>query len=652
MDALGHDLLLLMLNLSRMRDRAQILRLFVEALAAARPELRVRLLAEGEACPEGGEEVEIATPEARFGRLLLEAPPGLFSERDRARYRNATRMLAVVLENIARAERLATENARLDAAVEARTAELRQALAVSEDLYQLAPCAYHSVDAAGLIVRVNDTELRWLGYTRDELVGRVQLADLMAPECRESFLAAFRAVRDQGSVDNVELTLIRKDGSRLPVLGSATAVRDAEGNFVMSRSTMYDLSERRQTEQVLREAQERSRQALKLEALGRLAGGVAHDFNNLLTVILSAAEFLQEDLPPGDPRRQEADEILEAGRRAARLTQQLLAFGRRQPSRPVPVDLGEVVAGMEKMLRRLIGEDVELEVERIPGLWPVRADPGQLEQVVLNLVVNARDAMPEGGRIRVATGNVPPGEGGAGERVRLAVRDCGVGMSDEVRAHLFEPFFTTKLGGRGTGLGLATVYGIVKQAGGDVRVDSAPGEGTCFEVLFPRAETAAEEEEEEEAPADAAGAAPGGETILLVEDEPRVRSTTAQVLRRAGYTVLEAVDGEEALEVAARAPRLDLVVSDLVMPRLGGIPMAVLLRAQRGDVPVLFLSGYAGEARHSEGLDAQAVAFLQKPFSAADLARAVRERLAARPRGPDAPAPPAPPDASPRTRPS
>jgi PAS domain S-box-containing protein len=576
----------------------------------------------------GWNAIPFATQQQHFGYFVLRLSDPAAFEPYRPFVHNLGLALALSLENRRQREGLVSARDALERRVEERTEELRRALAESDDLYQNAPCGYHSLGQDGLYLRVNDTELRWLGRARDEVVGRLRFPDLLAPPSRELFLRSFAALQAHGAMHDVELVLLRKDGAELPVLLSATAIRDPEGRFLRSRSTMYDLSEHRRTEAALRESEDRFRQSQKLEAVGRLAGGVAHDFNNLLTVILSCSGSLLELLPLADPRRADAEDIADAARKAAQLTRQLLAFGRRQASAPVALDVGEVVAGMESLLRRLIGEDVKLEFTRSPTAGRVRADAGQLEQVVLNLVVNARDAMPGGGRIRVETGALDLTAAGEEARrgaaparyVTLTVRDEGTGMTAETRSHLFEPFFTTKAKGKGTGLGLATVYGIVKQAGGDVRVESAPGQGSTFEVLLP-ALTGAPAEVSAAPTEDAPRR--GSETVLLVEDDERVRTATARALRAAGYTVVEAEDGEAALERLAAAPTVDVLVTDVVMPRLGGPALAARLRTLRPGVRVLFVSGYAEEGL-LQGEVRGGAEILWKPFTTAALAQAVR----------------------------
>jgi len=383
-------------------------------------------------------------------------------------------------------------------------------------------------------------------------------------------------------------------------------------------------------------------QAQKMEAVGRLAGGVAHDFNNLLTIITGRSRLLLERLDPDGPLRRHVQLIDQTAERAAALTQQLLAFSRKQVLQPKVLDLNAVVTSTEKMLRRLIGEDIELLTRRGSDLGSVEADPGQLEQMILNLAVNARDAMPRGGRLTIETANVeldpafvrrhPGAQPGA--HVALVVSDIGMGMDADTQAHLFEPFFTTKGPGQGTGLGLATVYGIVKQSGGYISVESELGRGTSFTIYLPRIEQAAEAVEPG---SDAAGTPQGSETILLVEDEDGVRDLTREILEMSGYTVLEARHGAEALVVGEQHPGpIHLLVSDVVMPQMGGRELADRLRALRQGIKVLFMSGYMDDAIGHHGALDPGTNLLPKPFSPDALARKVREVL-------DAPA-----DASPR----
>ena len=374
-------------------------------------------------------------------------------------------------------------------------------------------------------------------------------------------------------------------------------------------------------------------QSQKMEAVGRLAGGIAHDFNNLLTVVIGRSELALARLRGDDPLRRDLGLIQSTSQRAAGLVRQLLAFSRKQVLRPEVLDLGAVVAGLQGMLRRLIGEDIDLLAVVAPGLGRVTADPGQLEQVIVNLVVNARDAMPGGGRITIETANVDLDEAVAAEReglrpgayVRLAVRDTGHGMDAETQARIFEPFFTTKEVGKGTGLGLATVYGIVKQSEGAIRVESQAGRGTTFTIHLPRVP-------EEAAPAPAAAAPAtllrGTETILLVEDDPELRALGIEVLQASGYTVLEAREGNEALLVMERHPGpLHLLVTDVVMPRMGGRALAERLASLRPELRVLFMSGYSEAAIAQHGVLDPGTAFMPKPFTPEGLTRKVREVL-------------------------
>jgi len=390
--------------------------------------------------------------------------------------------------------------------------------------------------------------------------------------------------------------------------------------------TVRDLTNQSRLEEQLAQSQ-------KMDAVGQLAGGVAHDFNNLLTVIMSYSTMLLGDFDENDPRRDDLQEISNAASRASGLTSQLLAFSRKQLMEPRVISVNSVVGGVEKLLRRLIGEDIELATTLEPELFLIHADPGQLEQVLINLVVNARDAMPDGGRLHITTSNSTLSndhterhlEAAPGEYVMVVVSDTGTGMTREVQQRVFEPFFTTKGQGKGTGLGLSTVYGIVKQSGGDVWIYSEPGNGTTFKVYFPRVK-----EREEFVPVrDDSHAAPGGtETVLIVEDDAALRALSARILEGNGYTVLLARNGLEALAIASgHVGHIDLVASDVVMPKMNGRPLVEKLLETRKEMRVLFMSGYTDDEVMRRGVIDGRTAFLQKPFTPAQLAKKIRDVL-------------------------
>jgi two-component system, cell cycle sensor histidine kinase and response regulator CckA len=446
------------------------------------------------------------------------------------------------------------------------------------------------------------------------------------PADREAVREAVRATRQHARPYDVEHRIVRPDGSERIVREQAEVLLNEAGSPVWMIGTVQDVTERRHLEEQLRQSQ-------KMEAVGRLAGGVAHDFNNMLAVINGYSDLLLSTTAPSADSRVHLEQIRLAGERAARLTRQLLAFSRKQILAPRVLNLGEVVAGMDQLLRRLIGEDILVTTSCQAGLGQVKADPGQVEQVVMNLAVNARDAMPHGGHLPIETRNVRFGEHDPslpagvdpGRYVLLAVRDTGLGMDPETLSHIFEPFFTTKGVGEGTGLGLATVHGIVQQSGGHVLVESQAGKGTTFRIYLPRCDEAAEEAATEEAPA-----APhrGSETVLLVEDEPLVRKLVQDVLRMSGYEVLVAASSQHALELCAQhsAP-IDLLLTDVVMPHHDGPDLAGRIRALRPETRVLFMSGYMDDlvVRHG-GLPAGS-AFIEKPFKPSMLAQKIREVL-------------------------
>ena len=481
-----------------------------------------------------------------------------------------------------------------------------------------------TVAADGKVTFANERMARLLGYAAAELLGR-PLLDLVHPEGRAGATAWLRHNR-QGHEEHGDVRFRRKDGKSVWALVAAAPLLDDAGHYAGTLAMVTDVTARRELEAQYRQAQ-------KMEAVGRLAGGVAHDFNNLLTVISGAAELLLRRLPPGEEGWELAREIRESGERAAGLTRQLLAFSRKQVLTLEVLDLNEVVRRSQRLLQRVLGEDVELAAALEPALGRVNADPGQMEQIIMNLAVNARDAMPRGGQFTLRTANVfleqdyaalRPGVR-PGRHVLLAVSDTGCGMDEETRAHLFEPFFTTKGPDKGTGLGLATVYGIVQQSGGHIDVESAPDRGTTFHIYLPRSKASLLPEE---SGAEHAEAGKGTETVLVVEDEPAVRSLLGRALRGCGYTVLEASGGAEALRlVEGYAGPIQLLVTDVVMPGMNGRQLAERLTALRPGVRVLFLSGYTDDAVMHHGVHGEGLAFLQKPFAPDVLARKVREVL-------------------------
>ena len=512
---------------------------------------------------------------------------------------------------------------------QAQLHRVRRKIAAREELFELI-----SENAADMIAVVNadgtraynsPSYQRVLGYSTEELRGTVGFEQIH-PDDRGKVVEAADDAKRSGHGKRVEYRMRHKDGHWVSLESSASVVRDSKGEVQRLVIVNRDITERQQLAQQLQMAQ-------KVEAIGRLSGGIAHDFNNILGVIIGYTEALQKRMQPDNVFRDPIDEIQRAANRAASLTQQLLAFSRKQVLEPKILDLNSVIRDMEKMLGSMVGEHIELALALADSLGMVKADRTQLEQVIMNLCVNARDAMPEGGKIAIQTSNVFMGEANAarpaymqpGNYVLLKVKDTGSGMTREVQAHIFEPFFTTKEKGKGTGLGLATVYGIVKQSGGYILVDSEPGKGAAFQIYLPLIEAPAEIAKE--SPALVKRPRKAEATILLVEDEASLRKLTRDVLQETGYTVHEAVDATQALEVSKKFSGIDLLLTDVVMPGMSGRALADALAISHPDTRVLFMSGYTHGEIEKQGVIDAGVAILHKPFTREELIRRVEETL-------------------------
>jgi two-component system cell cycle sensor histidine kinase/response regulator CckA len=510
-----------------------------------------------------------------------------------------------------------TERKRTEAAV--RESEERY-----RDLVENAHDIIFSHDLLGNYTSVNRAGEQITGYTHEECLA-LNITDTIAPEHvnKARYMMAKKLAGE--NVTAYEVDLLAKDGKRIAVEVNTKLVLQ-DGVPVAVQGIARDVTERKQLEEQLRQSQ-------KMDAIGQLAGGVAHDFNNLLTAINGYSSLGLQRIEGNPTVKNYLEEIKKAGDRAANLTRQLLAFGRKQILQPLPLSLNDIITDMNKMLRRLIGEDIQLSAKLTPDLKRVKADPGQIEQVLVNLVVNARDAMPKGGSLTIETANAELGREyasthagvNAGAFVVLAVSDTGTGMDEEVRRHIFEPFFTTKEKGKGTGLGLSTVYGIVKQSGGNISIYSEPNHGTTFKVYLPALDSIVKSSE---ARAEESVILRGSETVLLVEDEEVVRGLARQILEEAGYQVLVAPQGEEAVRLCnEHAQEIHLLLTDIVMPGAGGKEVADRLSLLHPGIKVLFMSGYTDEAIVHHGVLDSDVKFIQKPFTPAALARKVREVL-------------------------
>lgn len=516
-----------------------------------------------------------------------------------------------------------TERKRAEEALRASEERTRKILDTAND-------PFITINTAGHILDWNRQAERVFGWPREEVIGR-KLSETVIPaqhrEGHDRGLAGFAATgRGRMVNERIEITAVSRSGAEFPV--ELMIWPTYVGSTCTISAFVRDITERKQRKQL----EDQYRQAQKMEAVGRLAGGVAHDFNNLLTIINGYSELVLDGLQPDNPLRNLITEIKKAGDRAVGLTRQLLAFSRKQVLVAVVLDLNGLLWEMERMLKRLIGEDIELSLRTEPALWSIKADPGQIEQIVMNLVVNARDAMPTGGKVTIETKNVELDEGYVGSHaevqpgryVLLAVTDSGYSMDAATKARVFEPFFTTK-GEKGTGLGLATVYGIVKQSGGHIEVYSEPGVGSTFKTYLPEFTGP---ESRASSHRNVGANLLGTETILLVEDEGRVRSLAHAILDKLGYKILESANGEEAMAVCqAFQQPIHLLITDVIMPKVSGRELAARLTALRPTMKVLCVSGYTDDAIVHHGVLDATMPFLQKPFTAESLARKVREVL-------------------------
>jgi len=542
-------------------------------------------------------------------------------------------------ELLATQEVLKELNERLEERVAERTASLLQEIAERKraeetknrlyeelkDLYNNAPCGYHSIDGEGNFTGINDTELAWVGYAREEIIGRKRFFDILSPLSRDEYARTLSTINKDGSDKDMELDLLRKDGTILNALLSQSAIGDAESNQLSIRATVFDISERKKLEEQLRHSQ-------KLENIGELAGGIAHDFNNILNAIIGFSSIIQMKMAADDPLQATVNQVLTAADRAANLTRSLLAFSRNQIMAPMPTELNEIVRDMEKFLRRVIGEDIELCVKLTEERLDIFTDRGQIEQVLMNLATNARDAMPRGGTLTIVTADMEidddfcrhHGYGKAGKCALVTVADTGTGMNPETTNRIFEPFFTTKGVNKGTGLGLSIAYGIIKQHKGYIDVYSEQDQGTTFSIYLPI--TKVEHVSKERVfPLPPRG---GSETILFADDDESIRNLVAQVLRGYDYNVIIAEDGVEAINsFVEHKGKIDLLLFDMIMPKKNGKEAYDEIRKLDPHIKSLFLSGYAADLLEQKGQVAEKLEVVTKPISPLDLLRKIREVL-------------------------
>jgi len=571
----------------------------------------------------------ISSSSGRYGALYLTDKIGFeeFSDEDERLISMLVAQVGIAYENANRFEELRRRATELEGTVKLRLqAEeaLRETNQTLQSLVQTSPLAIIAADLNGIIKSWNAAAERIFGWTSQEVIGRPNPS--IPGDKMEETRNALDALSKGETFTDVESSRLRKDGALINISLSAAPLIDGKGDIHGVVGVIADITERKHLEEQFLQSQ-------KMEAIGRLAGGIAHDFNNLLTAIIGYSQIAQARLNPQDALRKDIEEIENAGHRAATLTSQLLAFSRKQLIQPQVLDLNSLVTDLTRMLQRLIGEDIELATCLDPNVQLVNVDRGQIDQIIMNLAVNSRDAMPEGGKLTIETANVELDEGyasehldaRAGSHVLLAITDTGTGMDKEMVSRIFEPFFTTKEQGKGTGLGLSTVYGIVKQSGGHINVHSTPGRGSSFNIYLPCVEAATDHEAARSKQEDCRG---GSETVLLLEDSDRVRRLARTLLEGCGYTVLEASNGDEAGRISERETGpIHLLLTDVVMPGSSGREVAQRLLLLRPEMSVLYMSGYTDDAIVAHNVLDGRTPFLQKPFTKDSLIRKVREVL-------------------------
>lgn len=516
--------------------------------------------------------------------------------------------------------------------VQEQTIQIRESEERFRRLFDEAPVGYHEVNKEGAITNVNHTELEMLGYTAEEMIGQPVWKFTAGPDTiRRIFEAKIAGDLPPGQA--FEYTYCRKNGTTLDVLAEDRLLKDRNEKIAGIRTTIQDITKLKQAEEKLASLQKQLHQSQKMEVVGRLTGGIAHDFSNILTIVKGYTQLALKTLNGSDPVRENIKEVYKAAERATDLIRQLLAFSRKQIMEMKVLDLNTLLQNLNKMLRRAIGEDIDLVWVLADDLGRIKADPGQIEQVIMNLVVNARDAMPTGGKLTIETANVELNEldvnghigVAAGRYVVLSVSDTGVGMSPEVKDQIFEPFFTTKDKDKGTGLGLSVVYGIVKQTGGNVWVDSELGRGTVFKIYLPRVYELLEELKER---VEVVELPRGSETVLIAEDDDQLRKLIVELLQTQGYKILEASCGDDALAIyKEQKDSIHLLLVDVVMPKMNGIQLVEQCREMGQEFKVLYMSGYAASViMHPEVL-VKGINYIRKPFTFQSLAKKVRDVL-------------------------